>query len=214
MICVKSYSGENAKIYAESLAQEIRERYKVPAYLFERGSVERAQERARYAEELRKRREAHAQEEAAFNALVEKAKADAAAKGMDFMESHARVIAPTVHIEEQYAVLVGGWPDMATARKEMDKIRRWEPPSDKKLMDAQYILHNKGNAQGSGEYQYVNPFQSGMVVPNPVAPRQPDPEGEADTRLVYKMNADEEFSVLKIQKPWTIVVKMFAPPSR
>ena len=216
MICVKSYTNvpdekPMAKLFAEALAQDIRERYKVPAYLFERGGAEKQKMRETHAAELARRRAQRAEEEAQFNAVTQQARAEAAAKGMEFMESKPSIRAPRVEVEEQWAVLIGGWPDMATARREMDKIRRWEPPTDKKLMDAQFIIRGKDDDR-QGEVTYVNPFLNGMVVPNPVAPRQVDTEGEADTKFVMKMNADEEFSVLKIKKNWTIALKQYAPP--
>ncbi len=216
MICVKSYTDtpdeKNAKLFAEALAQDIRERYKVPAYLFERGGVERQKMLETHAQELARRRAQRAEEEAQFNAVTAQAKAEAAAKGMVFMESKPSIRAPRVDIQEQYAVLVGGWPDMATARREMEKIKHWQAPADKKLMDAQFIVRDSEGGDRQGEIAYVNPFLNGMVVPNPVAPRQIDAEGEEDTKFVIKMNADEEYSVLKIKKNWTIAVKQIAPP--
>ena len=215
MICVKSYSDtrdeKNAKLFAEALAQDIRERYKVPAYLFERGGAERQKMREIHAAELARQRAARAEEEAQFNAVTQQAKAEAAAKGMVFMESKSSIRAPRVDVQEQYAVLIGGWPDMATARREMEKIKLWQPPADKKLMDAQFIVRDKGGNR-QGEMAYVNPFLNGMVVPNPVAPRQVDAEGEADTKLVMALNAKEDYSLLKIKKNWTICVKQIAPP--
>lgn len=211
MICVKSYtdSGEerNARTFAEALAQDIRERYKVPAYLFERGSIEKQRERERHAQELARQRAARAAEAAAFEQIQAQARAEAAAKGMQFLESKPNIKAPTVRIEEQWAVLIGGWPDMASARREMEKLKTWEPPANKKLMDAQFIVR-----EGKGEMAYVNPFQAAMVVPNPMAPRTTDAENDAETRFVMKLNEDEEYSVLRIQKKWTIVVKNVVPP--
>lgn len=211
MICVKSYSGATAKEFAEGLAREIREKYQVPAYLFERGAVERQMERERHNAELARKRAAEAKIEADWNAVQARARAEAAAKGMEFIESKREVKASTTLIEDQYAVLIGGWPDMATARREMEKVRKWEPPADKKLMDAQFITRDSGG-QRSGELAHVNPFQAGMVVPNPVAPKVADAESEAETKFVLKLNENEEYSVLKIQKPWTICVKLYTPP--
>jgi hypothetical protein len=208
MICVKSYVGERARVNAEALATEIREKYKVPAYLFERGGEEKRREEARYAAELAKKK---AEEEAQFKDLMAKLRAEAAAKGMEFIEPKRNTIVPHVKYEEQYAVLIGGWPSMEAARKELEKIRMWEPPANKHLMDVTTI----GRAEAGklqGEYAYINPFQAAMVVKNPVAAHQLDPEGEAEVKMTLKLNADEEFSVLKIQKPWTICVKHFTPP--
>jgi hypothetical protein len=211
MICVKSYSGATAREFAEGLAREIRETYQVPAYLFERGAMERQMERERHGAELARKRAAEAKIEADWNAVQARARAEAAAKGIEFIESKREVKASTVLIEDQYAVLIGGWADMATARREMEKVRKWAPPANTKLMDTQFITRDSGG-QRSGELAHVNPFQAGMVVPNPVAPKVADAESEAETKFVLKLNENEEYSVLKIQKPWTICVKLYTPP--
>jgi len=217
MICVKSYSSDrdhpqSAKLFAEALAQDIRERYRVPAYLFERGGAERQAERDRHARQLAQQRAVRAEESAQFQAITEKARAEAAAKGMVFMESKPSIRAATIAVEEQWAVLIGGWPDMATARREMEKVKSWAAPGDKKLMDSQFILRESKSGDRDGEVAYINPFQNGMVVPNPTAARPIDLEGEADTKFVMRMNSDEKYSVLKIQKNWTIALKQYAPP--
>jgi hypothetical protein len=217
MICVKSYAadkdgdGTDARMRAEALASEIREKYRVPAYLFERGAAEREAENQRHAKDLAAKKAAQAKEAEEWEKLQAKLKADAAAKGMEFLESKREVKAAKIDYSVQYAVLIGGWPDMASARREMEKVRRWEAPSNRKLMDTQFIVREK-DGQRQGEYAFVNPFQQCMVVPNPVAPRTADPEGEADAKLVLKMNSDEEYSVLKCQKKWTIAAKFYAPP--
>ena len=100
---------------------------------------------------------------------------------------------------------------MASARRELDKVRTWEPPANKALMDTQFIVRAQ-EGQRNGELAHINPFQAGMVVPNPVAHRVQDAENEAEARQLQKLNADEALSVLKIQKPWTIAVKLFTPP--
>lgn len=143
-----------------------------------------------------------------FLAVSDRLRAEALAKGMDFQETAPRYMVPKVRYEEQYAVLIGGWPTMDAARKELDAIRRWQPPKDATLMDQAYVVRP---GSGAGEKTFVNPFQAAFVTRNPVAPKVLDAEGRADP-LVLRMNEAEELSVLKIQKPWTIVVKSFFVP--
>ena len=217
MILVKSYSdgdvegdGEGqARSMAERLAREIRETYRIPAYLFEKGSEERRQEEARVARETEKKR---AIEEKAFLDFNNRMRAESAAKGMEFMESAPRYLIPRVRFKAQYGVLIGGWKDMETARKELDKIRQWQPPKDQSLMDRGFTLGEKGaNGAREGQIAFMNPFLTAFVVRNPVAQLVPTAESGNDP-LVIRMNHDEPLSVLKIQKPWTIVVKSFHAP--
>lgn len=217
MILVKSYSdgdvegdGEGqAKSMAERLAKEIRETYRIPAYLFEKGSEERRQEEARVARETEKKR---AIEEKAFLDFNNRMRAESAAKGMEFMESAPRYLIPRVRFKAQYGVLIGGWKDMETARKELDKIRQWQPPKDQSLMDRGFTLGEKGaNGAREGQIAFMNPFLTAFVVRNPVAQLVPTAESGNDPQVI-RMNQAEPLSVLKIQKPWTIVVKSFHAP--
>jgi Formiminotransferase domain, N-terminal subdomain len=209
MVLVKSYTGENAKGFAESLAKEIRETYKIPAYLFERGSEDKKKEEDRVRKEWEKNRDA---EEKQFLAIADQLRNEAFRKGQDFQESKPAIRAPKVRYEQQYAVLVGGWKDMETARKGLDAIRTWNDPKDKRLMDRGFVggetMAGKQSTLNGG---YLNPFKLAFVAPNPVAPKTLSSEAGADP-LVLQMNKEEALSVLKIQKPWTLVVKSYYAP--
>jgi hypothetical protein len=209
MVLVKSYTGENAKTFAEALAKEIRDNYKIPAYLFERGSEEKRKEDERVRKEWEQKRAA---EEKQFLAIADQLRAEAFRKGYDFQESKPAIRAMRVRYEEQYAVLVGGWKDMETARKALDAIRTWNDPKDKRLMDRGFVGgETKGGQQTTLNGGYLNPFKLAFVAPNPVAPKTLTNEAGTDP-LVLQMNKEEPLSVLKIQKPWTLVVKSYYAP--
>ena len=70
-----------------------------------------------------------------------------------------------------WAVLIGGWKDMDSARKELDKIRAWQPPKNTSLMDQGVISRPAEGGRRVREEAYLNPFQYALVVPNPVAPK-------------------------------------------
>ena len=79
-------------------------------------------------------------------------------------------------------------------------------------MDRGFTLGEKGaNGAREGQIAFMNPFLTAFVVRNPVAQMVPTAESGNDP-LVIRMNQDEPLSVLKIQKPWTIVVKSFHAP--
>ncbi len=209
MIIVKSYSGEQARSMAERLATEIRETYRVPAYLFEKGTEEKRKEDERVRQEIVRKKAA---EEKAFLDFNNQMRAESEAKGIDFVESAPRYRIPKIRYEEQYAVLIGGWKDMDAARRDLEKIRQWQPPKDATLLDRNVVLGNKGtDGRRTGQVAFVNPFQTAFVTRNPVARRIADAESGNDP-LVMKMNEGEELSVLKNTKPWTIVVKAFYVP--
>jgi hypothetical protein len=208
MILVKAYSGTGSREMAERLAADLRETYKVPAYLFERGAEERQRERERVTKEMERQRR---EQTAAFLQLTERMRAEAMAQGREFVESPPRVRVATVRIEEQWAVLVGGWPTMDAASKQLAVIRRWPAPKDATLLDVSSVVRPGADGQATGERAYLNPFHTARVARNPVAPRAPDAESQTDP-LVLKMNQDEEYSVLRIGKPWTIVAKAFYVP--
>jgi hypothetical protein len=206
MICVKSYAGPQARQLAEELAKEIRQTYRVPAYLFEKGSDEKKRQEAFIAQE-RARQEAELEK---FMEVARKQREEAALKGMEFMEPKPKLRIPKYQaIDEQWAVLIGGWKDMDTARKELDKVRAWQPPKNENLMDRGVITKPGQDGQLTGEVASINPFLYGMVVPNPVAPKSN--ETDRLDPVIAKLNEKEELSVLRIQKPYTIVVKSFHP---
>jgi hypothetical protein len=210
MICVKSYAGPTAKAYAEELAREIRETYRVNAYLFEKGSEEKKRQDEYVAKEKARQQ---AEQQKQFLELTQKMREEAYQKGMDFMESPIKLRVPKyLAVDEQWAVLVGGWKDMEAASKELKKVRGWQPPKNADLMDRGVISRPGENGQRTGEVAHLNPFLYAMVFPNPAAPRPA--EDDRTVRAIYRLNEKEDLSVLRIAKPWTLVVKSFHPPVR
>jgi hypothetical protein len=204
MICVKSYSGPESRQLAETLAAEIRKTHNAGAYLFEWGAEERQQE----MERREKVRQELMREQAPFLAVREEMKAKAAAQGIEFIDTPVTVRVPIVRYPEQWAVLVGGFPSMDAARKALDAVRRWPPPSDKRLMDQAFI-----SRPGQPEAAYINPFAAAMTAPNP-AVRRGDGQAPAIDPDVVKLNEAEELSLLQARKPWTLMVKRFVVPTQ
>jgi hypothetical protein len=213
MICVKSYSGPKAKAHAEEMAKEIRDAYRVPAYLFEKGADERKKQEEFVARE-RERQKALQQ---MFLAEAGRFRLEAEKQNRDFLDSTPPLkVRRYQTIEDQWAVLVGGWKDMETARKELNKVRTWQPPKNKDLLDVAVTsqVRENGEVGGNGsrdfEVKAINPFEQAMVFPNPLAPKVDTDDGTV--KMIYKLNEKEELSVLRIKKPWTMVVKAFHPP--
>ena len=186
-IIVQSYSGDLARENAHKLVIELRTKHDLPAYTFNRGKEERAKQ-----EEEMKRRRDQQEEFLKQRGLV----AD-----MPFRMKHVR-------IDDQYAVLVGGYKDMDAARRALDHIRKLPAPA-KELMDYACIGTPNKEKQGDPHIEgaFLNPFLRAFVVPNPTVPVD-KPKDPADPMLKV-LNSDESYSVFKCPKPWTLAVKEF-----
>jgi hypothetical protein len=189
MIIVTYYTGPLAQKYAHELVLELRGSYDLPAYVFNRG----AEERRRFQEERDKRRK---QREDYLKQM-----------GIQVDVPERR---KTYRIEDQYAILVGGYKDMETARKALEHVKRLDPPKTVPL-DTVHIASpdpsDKDKKRMKVEDIKKNPFHTSFVVHNPTIAVQRPPE-KPDPRL-KQLNAGESYSLLKAPKPWTLMVKDF-----
>jgi hypothetical protein len=115
-------------------------------------------------------------------------------------------------IQEECAVLIGGYKDMDTAHRALVEIKKLPPPSSQKLMP---VLAQAGPPQKVGDEQksllegaFVNPFRMSFVVHNPSVPFERQAENKTDPFL-KKLNAHESLSLLHCKKPWTMLVAGF-----
>jgi hypothetical protein len=179
LIVVHYYTGPNAAPLAKELVQMIRSRDNLPAYLFNRGAEERRQQQ-QSIEQMR-------------------------GAGPDLQPLHLR----TVRVQEQCAVLVGGYPDMDTARKALNDVKRLKEPDNKNLMDqltrAVPLANGKG---GQLEKAYLNPFLTAFVVPNPLASHQTADHSKADP-LLKDLNDGRPYNLLNCKQPYTLAIKEF-----
>ena len=162
---------------------DIRSRLGVPAYVWNKGEEEKAKERER----LRKLHE-------------------------QYGDSTNAVRLPTRRINEECAVLVGGYKDQESAVRALRDVKNWPAPQNKALCpiihkvayQEETRLDQKPELEGS----YVNPFVMAFVSHNPTInmEKKPDPKLEA---LMKKINAHEKYSVYGCRKPWTLVVAQF-----
>lgn len=206
------YPGELEKLLADSRARKLaiefvsvlRRDYKLPAYMFNRGDEERRKEEERVEQERRQREEL-------FRQL-----------GGELPKKTYRK--RLLHIQDQYIVLIGGYPDQDTARRDLDRIRKLDLPADKKQREEfqakfcrrLYGALATGSDKPDGFVTYESPFKTAMVLPNPLVPRPkpapPDPDELA--RGLAAMNADNPYSLLKHAGKWTLVVKVYRVPTR
>jgi hypothetical protein len=185
----------------------------MPVYLFEYFS----DERAKLAAEQEQARQAKRDAAAPFLKRVEAEKAKAAKEGRTFLdEGPVMIKVPTVMtpIPEQWAVLVGGYKTNEQARKAVDAVHKWAPPSDTRLMDKATAMNRQVTKDADklvvDNVVDVNPYPTAMCVKNPSLPKA-SAEPPPDPRL-WKWNEAEPLSVLNCKKPYTLVVKAFTMP--
>jgi hypothetical protein len=203
MICVMSYVGDDAPVCARKLVCELRgPNYNLPAYVFNYATGQREKLRQQIEQQRR--------------FLIEQG-ADPATK----------IHVPHMRVNDQCAVLIGGYPDMDTAHRDLGRIHALKCPDGKKV-DLNVLMHLVRNnpkedvradrpleAQcKQADCQYANPFKTAHVVHNPTVPQdQLAAEQErADREVLKKLNAGENLSLLNCPKPVTLLLAQYTLP--
>ncbi len=198
LICVQTFKGDQAQFLAEQMAEMMMRDYKLPAYLHVRGRKERAEE----DERIRKLRQ---QYDEMFTNLQ--------SQNPETQRRPFRV-GRFAKIEEEFAVLVcdaRGFKTMDAAHDFLPKLRKL--PAPPKEFSSRYEfgdLDAAGNKMTPKDNGYLNPFMTAFPAHNPTIPfekQQANPEIADD--FLKKLNANEDLSVLKCSKPYTLVVKVY-----
>lgn len=170
VICVKGYTGPNARTLAHTLVIHTR-RQGYAAYLFDRSAEAR-----REAEEMLKQRYASAPE------LAKRRK---------------------IRIEENWGVLVGGYRDLESASKDVEKVKKlsWDDLAKTKLD----IVPDSRD----GKLYAVSPYAYAFATRNPLVPA-PKADPSAPDPAWKDLNAGRPYNLLKCGKSYTLAVKQFA----
>lgn len=197
-VFVMSYSGPKAPEMARKFVTEMRNTYKLPAYVFNKGAEEKRKE---YERVQKKRQE----------------QLDALQKAGLKADVPIRVAA--MRIEEQTAVLIGGFKTFEQAAAAATKIRDLRAPDPTRVdLDTKFVgsevemnpLAKGKTVIGKGEHVYVNPFKKALPVRNPTIQMETNPENLADEiRFLRRINSDEPLSLFNCKKPVTLAVKQF-----
>lgn len=106
-------------------------------------------------------------------------------------------------IQEQCAVLIGGYPDMDAAHRHMIALRQ---------MKTAAAEGETGKAVGQSPFEVaaistetVNPLATCFVVPNPTLPKEARRPPDNDPFL-KELNRGESLSVKNCRKPWTLAI--------
>ncbi len=128
-------------------------------------------------------------------------------------EYASRGVKKHVRVQDQVAVLVGGYADLDKASQARDVVRKWPLPelklaSGKPAFDMETIFKTDANGKQVPETHPVNPFASALTIRNPLAPKASQrPKFDP---ILTKLNQGEDFSLLNNSRPWTLAVKQYA----
>jgi hypothetical protein len=202
MVCVASYTGADAPQKARELVTVLRgPKFNLAAYVFNYGAEERRKELERKKAQIEQQRK-----------WLEQIKAP------EGTEIGGRIVVRTRRIEEQCAVLVGGYTDMDNARRALEQIRNLVQTRNLKPADFGNVTLNwmivLDKEEKSGEKKPMNPFKAAFVVHNPAIPMErPAEASKLDVGLLRTLNSGESFSLLSCRKPLTLVVAQYWLPS-
>jgi len=122
-----------------------------------------------------------------------------------------KIRVPHMRIEEQCAVLVGGYKDIESARRALDAIKKLPPPDAQRIkLHEMFIV----TPSGGGQKVPMNPFTHGFVVRNPsVEPERAPKQSDMDLAFLKKLNAGEPYSLLQCPKKYTLAISQLQTPT-
>jgi hypothetical protein len=200
VIFIQCYVGDDCHKLARQMVEELRNSYHLRAYTFNKGAKEKHEEYARVMEEIQKRKEI-------------------------IVKNHGSPDVPIrvgyINIQEQCAVILGGYTSMEAAKRDLDqRIRNLKELDPKKVsLDKQIVYDEERQAKAFEpkikKSEYVNPFKTtAFVGHNPtIEQRRPADWDQLDIGLLKKLNAGEPYSLLDNKKKFTLAVKNFPTPT-
>ncbi|MFO0877509.1 MAG: hypothetical protein U0840_09055 [Gemmataceae bacterium] len=183
MVCATTYVGPDGLNLATQVVRELREKHRLGAYIYNRGDEERRRQDEEH-EALKKRY-----------------------PGVQLKRKIYRV-------QDQYAVLVGGFKDLDAASAYLPHLKKLPAPkleleggkNPYEVMTYQEMdPQTKKQVTKAG---LVHPFHNAMVVRNPLVPQSQANKPKWDP-FWKQLNENEEFSLLKNPKRYTLVVKEY-----
>jgi hypothetical protein len=214
LVYIASFRGDEALVYANNLAEELRGKHRLQAFVFQK------------ADEAAKRDSDELKQE------------QLARIGTDPGEQATRKLR-RVRVLEESAVFVGSFKDFEQARAVADRIKHFDPPSS----IPQYGVHLYKNPTSRGSARNVddeelgafssfsfsvksvegkrlresqgNPYRQAFVARNPLLAQLVENRNAAPTfdPAWRELNAKEPHSIFSCPKPWTLVVAIFDPPA-
>ncbi|MFZ9791936.1 MAG: hypothetical protein ACO3GX_12385 [Gemmataceae bacterium] len=183
VVCCASYTGADAPELSRQVAEVLRSRDRLPAFIFNHGEEEKKKQVAEF-ERWQK------------------------------LNPTAKNSPKLTRINEQCAVLIGGFKDIDEARKGLEKIKKLAPPelkleNGKETTDVINLYVPLPDKKGVEiRREKVNPFSTSFVVKNPTV-ALPTSDNKKNDKFLKSLNADEQYSLFKNPKKYTLVVKEY-----
>jgi hypothetical protein len=184
--------GRDGAVEARKMCFELRNKYRVPAFVFQYGKEERRKEYDRV-------KKIYDQQQKFF-------------KESNFWPEQPLRYSMR-HIDVQHAVLMGGYPDVDAANRALVKVHKWELPDPSKVaLETIYYQGVDPKARDKkADSQYLNPFKRAFACRNPSV-KQDAQQERVDVAALKRLNADESYSLFTCKKPFTLAVKEFQTP--
>lgn len=183
MVCAAYFTGPAAPDLARQMVLQIRGVHNLPAYVFN------------YADDERKK------QKAVLDAQVTPFAQPDPDGGIIIPIPHHRL---QVRVEEQCAVMIGGYADDAAAHAALLSIKKLPPPE----LKAPEGVQAYPSIIDGGKEVMLNPFTQSMVVRNPTVPHDARQEKATDPFL-KTLNAGEDYSMLRCPQRYTLAVKEY-----
>jgi hypothetical protein len=212
MILVASYRGPDGPMRARQMVSVLRTHYKLPTYVFNFGAEEKRKELARITKLIEEQKAKLKEELKEHNLSAE--------------EINQPIRVRHEKIDEYCGVLVGGYPTLeaaSAARNNMRKVQidpklfTLQTPGD--LLDTKFYVADtdaKGKkGEQKSEIAFISPFMRAMPVHNPTSKvERPADAGKLDVAALKHMNSEEEYSLFRCPKNYTLAIKQFHMPAQ
>jgi hypothetical protein len=181
MICAASYVGPDAHELSRQVILELRNRHGLKAWVYNYGAEERRKQDEHW-ERIQKQ------------------------------YPGVKLPRKMVRIPDQCAVLIGGYESMESASKDLARVRALPLPRldlgpDKTPYDMMSVAEpDPKNKVMRVKQAPINPFETAFVTHNPTVPVEVPEQPKFDP-FWKTLNKNEEYSLLRCKKPWTLVVK-------
>jgi hypothetical protein len=181
VICAASFMNEEAPGLAHQLAEQLRTKYQLAAYVFDRGDAERQKD----LEEHRKREEMYG--------------VKLPFRHPRYTQTCAVLIGGFQDMDAANAAL----KKIKTLPAPDLKLSTGQP-----AFDVEYMKDPTKSGADAAAAVRVNPLARGFVTRNPTAPAPKNDAPKFDPAW-KQLNSSESYSLLKNAKPWTLVVKQY-----
>jgi hypothetical protein len=117
-----------------------------------------------------------------------------------------------IRMDEQCGVLVGGYPDMETAHKALDTVKKLNPPKldlgpNKTTTEfVTFITPNPATKGATVQRAEVNPFTNAFVTRNPSMPHDSAADRTKCDPFLKELNDGRPYNLLTCKKPYSLAV--------